>query len=138
MKTLLILLICFASIYSNGQDIIWHRGDSNGISYTIGRHMPVFDTVSVIMLVSDTAVYESSFSTTISCKEAGCDGKHSALWVHSRQIITPYGSRQTVSIVGYEVHELYLLDKIWTHKEYLNEKKRPLDKNIIVWLSIKH
>lgn len=146
----------FDTVKSNGQDTTKYipSAVSNGSITITGswtKQNPAFDTIPVIMLVSDTAIYETGFRESITCKEAGCDGKHS-LWVgHSRPIKTPYGARPTMSIIGYEVSELHLpgenafvatydnrFNKIWKYKEYLNENKQPLDKNIIVWMSVKH
>ncbi len=99
-----------------------------------GNDEPIYDTIPVMILYIDTTTQQKIIK-----------------WDHITYITydtTYYKNNQAYWINGYEVREKQCCVEgnhsdlaysmpvdYYTHKKYLDDKKKPLSKNIIVWMS---
>lgn len=141
----LIGLICNSqtkdSHYASFQSVFNIDTTPKGFSDMTGFRKSITDTVPVIILVCDTA-YEKSIDTQIIFRDFNKTSKYE--YSASHRIMDVWW------MFGYEVRKVhsgtdgmidpgfYLGIKFedwYFHIEYLDEKKRPLPKSAVVWLS---
>lgn len=83
-----------------------------------------YDTIPVVMLISDTSYL--GFNNT---RYYDVINWHFGYEVYKRQCIEPY------IMQDYEPSNC-LID-VWKHYKYLNFEKQDIDKNILIWMSVK-
>lgn len=140
MKTALLILMLaplFASsqcLDKNGKDL---RFSGYGIVQYSDVYRPRFDTIKVIMLVSDTTHYYWESMEFQTCKEVGCPDsiKHriNIFVSHYKTVKNEIGSIEKPSYLklGFEVRSVgYAIDL-----KYLDSSKKPIKPEIIVWMS---
>lgn len=104
---------------------------------------PVYDTVKALMLVCDTTMFKVILSQKAYWLELN-DMARNYLELRYRKVndttfVTPEYS-EALWMVGYEVTQRYseyphITQQIAKHREYLGIDKKPLPKNIVVWMS---
>lgn len=142
---------CLISIIGFGQEYIKVTADStykeklvmrkDGFGYVIGiKSNPNYDTIPVLMLVSDTSQWQISaeikrLNKLIDADTLNCWGyyynKRSKL-EHEQKSQAPYHMK------GYKVMKLYkyYYGNVHSGEFYLGSDKKPLNKNIVVWQEI--
>lgn len=131
MKNLIIIiLLCCIGVTGFGQEYIKTNYDStekliigkDGYGYVI-KSIPVdnYDTISVLMLVSDTAAinYGSFASSKMTYRMNRYEVGGWCFWMKGYKVIR--------EIIYYDEPELV---------GYLDAEKKPLNKNIVVWQSL--
>lgn len=126
LSRILILVIIFIPLFGIGQDTLTTLksvGIYNGV-IQYEKPKPIYDTIKVIMLVSDTCC---RWVDSISSIEVGRSSK-SVHWQYG------YGVRKiTCCGWSYDSKGFEYQSNIYTHIEYLDADKKPLPKNIVIW-----
>jgi len=117
MKKLLFALILLSNI-TDGQTTTWHPHLSID---TIIEPPHQTDTVRVLMLLCDTTNYKDDLWTT--------RVRNLALWAYG------YSLRENTGGLIYNSEDDERPKYFWKHLYYLDDKKKRLGKNIVVWQS---
>ena len=119
--TIIALCLLFsASAFSQNEKvdtsygIQFYAGSGTRLIYSVSQN-PVYDTVKVVMLISDTSYYSSTLTV------GGYEKREKVFGL-------------TNTYVPFMVVDSYSNIVYW-HREYLDNNKQPLKKSIIVWLS---
>lgn len=146
-KALIITAIICTSFIGKGQNE-YYLSDSSGITLATPSDIQIgtseikqlgYDTIPVVMLVCDTGLKKSS-------------GAFSVSYYNNGDIETIYKVEDRIGFIwwqfGYSVREKYCCINgntsnlayykavpYFEHLYYLDDKKQPLSKNIIVWMA---
>ena len=127
MKYILLLVMLF-SLKASSQTLT----NPNGTLFLSDKmpfdEEPVYDTVRVVMLVSNISV---RYIDSVGSKEVYRGYSHLVDWQFG------YSVREKRCCVDGNTsnYSVYYPVPYYTHKEYLDDKKKPLSKNIVVWQS---
>lgn len=151
MKKLLIIILLAISVNGTGQvkdSIIYFGGGgsviykdsfnlpNNGSIYssgfTIKYNNPVYDTIKVLLLTVDTTYITDAFNKSY----ISASGVSAMVWCgyEVREVI----KRNNAEGIIDPYNAFGFVYKEWNHyehKEYLGLDKKPLSKNIVVWMS---
>ncbi len=130
MKTLITLIICLASIKSNGQmgktnDTTWTK-TSNALQFRVANER---DTIRTIMLVADTVKIEP----IVLSRKPGEE-----YFKGLSPCISAFTMTTTVAIIGYRVvkngvqYRMSFNHVVFDEMEYLDDKKNPIPKTFVV------